>query len=215
MSALNPTTEELWKPIAGYEGLYEVSNCGRIKGLAGRAGYHGTHDHIKAQHKNRIVGTEHLRVTLSRDSKRKHHSVHRLVAFAFIGPPPDALHIHINHIDGDPANNCAGNLEWVTPEENVRHAARLGLMPSGDRNGSRLHPERLGRGLRNGRYTKPEQTPRGSKHGMAILTEGQIIDIRQLRDEGRSLSSLAREFHISKTHVSRIVNRRVWTHLLE
>ena len=45
----------------------------------------------------------------------KTHYVHRLVAQAFLGPPPSEKHTQVNHIDGDPANNRADNLEWVTP----------------------------------------------------------------------------------------------------
>ena len=52
----------------------------------------------------------------------KTHYVHRLVAQAFLGPPPSEKHTQVNHIDGDPANNRADNLEWVTRSENIRHS---------------------------------------------------------------------------------------------
>jgi len=53
----------------------------------------------------------------------KNHSVHRLVAQAgFIPPPPSEKHEQVNHIDGNPANNRADNLAWVTPSENIRHS---------------------------------------------------------------------------------------------
>ena len=48
--------------------------------------------------------------------------VHRLVAQAFLGPPPSKEHTQVNHIDNDPANNRADNLEWVTPLENTKHS---------------------------------------------------------------------------------------------
>ena len=50
------------------------------------------------------------------------HRVHRLVAQAFLPPPPSEKHTIVNHIDGDRANNRADNLEWVTPSENIRHS---------------------------------------------------------------------------------------------
>ena len=53
----------------------------------------------------------------------KTHLVHRLVAKAFRPPPPSEKHTQVNHIDGDPANNRAENLAWVTPSENTRHYA--------------------------------------------------------------------------------------------
>ena len=52
----------------------------------------------------------------------KNHAVHRLVALAFLPPPPSETHTQVKHKDGDPANNRADNLEWVTRSENVRHS---------------------------------------------------------------------------------------------
>jgi len=53
----------------------------------------------------------------------KTHLVHRLVAKAFLPPPPSEKHTQVMHIDGDPANNRADNLGWVTRSENRRHAS--------------------------------------------------------------------------------------------
>ncbi|CAE7635044.1 unnamed protein product, partial [Symbiodinium sp. CCMP2456] len=52
----------------------------------------------------------------------QHYYVHRLVATAFLGPPPDPTCWQVNHIDGNPANNLLTNLQYVTPAENQRHA---------------------------------------------------------------------------------------------
>jgi hypothetical protein len=52
----------------------------------------------------------------------KKHYVHRLVAQAFLPPPPSEKHTQVNHTDGDPANNRADNLAWVTPSENTQHS---------------------------------------------------------------------------------------------
>ena len=52
----------------------------------------------------------------------KKHYVHRLVAQAFLEPPPSEKHTEVNHIDGDRANNRPDNLKWVTPSERIRHA---------------------------------------------------------------------------------------------
>ena len=52
----------------------------------------------------------------------KKHRVHRLVADEFLPPPPSEEHTHVNHKDGNPANNRADNLAWVTPSENIRHS---------------------------------------------------------------------------------------------
>lgn len=108
--------KEEWKPIKGYEGLYEVSNMGRVKSL--RYG------------KERIMSTPddssgYKRVKLTKQIT-KGKQVHRLVAEAFI-PNPMNLPV-VNHLDGDKHNNCVSNLEWCTKKENTNHAIKTGLM---------------------------------------------------------------------------------------
>lgn len=99
--------KEIWKPIPGYEGLYEVSNFGRVRSLR-----FGKIRIIKS-HKDKL-GYRHIR--LIKDEKRKMYLVHRLVAMAFI-PNPDNLPI-INHKDENPDNNSSENLEWCTYQYN-------------------------------------------------------------------------------------------------
>ena len=57
---------------------------------------------------------------------RRSESLHRLVAFAFFGPPPSRCHTHVNHKDGNKSNNAASNLEYVTPAENAAHYWKSG-----------------------------------------------------------------------------------------
>lgn len=118
---------EVWKPIEGYEGLYEVSNFGRIKSLRrdvaipnqrlGTVGYRTYPERIKPCVKNRYG---YYQVTLSKEAKSRTFRVHRLVALAFI-PNPDNKP-YINHIDGNKKNNRIENLEWCTASENNWHA---------------------------------------------------------------------------------------------
>lgn len=108
---------EEWRPVVGYEEGYEVSNLGNVRSLDPR-------HYLKLKNlKSNKDG--HLRVWLSKNSKKRAFFVHRLVAFAFIDNP-DKKPI-INHIDGVPFNNEVSNLEWCTHSENVRHAFDLGL----------------------------------------------------------------------------------------
>lgn len=112
---------EVWKSIKGYEGIYEVSNMGRIRTYRKKDGWVG----YKATDTPRLMsvishGNGYLYVTLSKDSKTENRYVHRLVAEAFIGAIPQG-HV-INHLDYDKTNNCADNLEIVTQKENVGHS---------------------------------------------------------------------------------------------
>lgn len=115
---------ERWKDIPGYEGLYQVSDLGRVKRLK------KWDVNLRGYKDNEMVmvptdnGNGYMIVALSRKGARKNYYVHRLVAEAFVsrGRPDQGC---INHIDHNRKNNSASNLEWCTPGENVRHSAHL------------------------------------------------------------------------------------------
>lgn len=116
--------KEYWVDIKGYEGLYQVSNLGRVRSLD-RVQYNpvaATHQtlhkgHILPQRKN---DREAMMVMLrNAEGKRKNCQVHRLVAMAFL-PNPDNLPV-VNHKDYDRSNNCVDNLEWCTHYYNVHY----------------------------------------------------------------------------------------------
>ena len=112
---------EQWKPIEGYEGLYEVSNLGHVRGVARIVRSSGISQRMAL---GRVLKpyTNKLRyqyVALSKDNKRETLSVHRLVAMAFI-PNPDNLPC-VNHKDEDPKNNKVENLEWCTTKYNLNY----------------------------------------------------------------------------------------------
>ena len=101
--------EEIWKDVVGYEGLYEVSNLGRIR----------RNGKILKPQKTR---DGYLRVHLSKNGIAKHGKVHRLVALAFL-PNPQNLP-QINHKDEDKTNNAVNNLEWCSEEYNANYGTR-------------------------------------------------------------------------------------------
>lgn len=112
-----------WRPITGYAGCYEVSNDGIIRSLDRVAGVtpKGAPRMIKGcEIKPHDNGNGYLRVTLKKNGKPKHISVHRAVAQAFI--PKQVGADIVNHIDFDRKNNCVDNLEWCSQKENIHHS---------------------------------------------------------------------------------------------
>lgn len=98
---------ENWKPIEGYETMYQVSNLGRVRSIAGLR---------PCVLKQRYDRGGYMRVNLAQDGRKTTHKVHRLVALAFV--PIVQGKNQVNHIDADKTNNKASNLEWVTQKEN-------------------------------------------------------------------------------------------------
>ena len=110
--------EEIWKPIPGYEGRYEVSNHGRVRSFVTGTGSKGAVHYLK-QDASHPRG--YRRVTLSMNRKTEKIQVHRLVAALFIGPPPTPEH-QVDHDDFNTGNNRWDNLKWVTSQENHEHS---------------------------------------------------------------------------------------------
>lgn len=105
---------EIWKDVAGYEGLYQVSNNGRIRNAKGL---------IMSQKPSK---DGYVRILLFKKGKYKAEYIHILVAKEFV-EKPSAENLEVNHIDGDKANNNYLNLEWVTKSQNTLHAIQNNL----------------------------------------------------------------------------------------
>jgi hypothetical protein len=161
--------ESTWRDIANFPG-YQVSQRGEVRSLK----------------RNRLLALVprergYLAVNLYREGKPHNCLVHRLVAQAFCGDIPPGY--HVNHKDGDKANNDASNLEIVTPEENRRHALRTGLIKRG------------------------EDNPR------AKLTEADVRELRRLHAEGTTVRVLTRRYDLSEHGVYLILRRKTWRHV--
>lgn len=105
--------DEIWRDIEGFEGLYQVSNLGRVKCVEhkcpGRCGLRTVKEHLMTQ----VKGAKgYMYVSLSNMDRGRTFTVHRLVAKAFI-PNPENNPV-VNHKDENKANNCVDNLEWCT-----------------------------------------------------------------------------------------------------
>ena len=109
---------EVWKPIKGYESLYEISNRGTIRKINNKK--------LKMPHKHRMG---YLKVMLYSNGKEKSFYLHRLIAKAFIPNPKN--YPCVNHINGTKNDNSINNLEWCTRSQNTQHAYNTGLIKSG------------------------------------------------------------------------------------
>ena len=111
---------EEWRPVVGYEGLYEVSSYGRVRGV-------DRYDNRNCFRKGKVLSPfkdryGYLSVVLSCNGKCKTTNVHRLVAKAFL-PNPDNLP-QVNHKDEVKLNNCVDNLEWCSAKYNNTYGTR-------------------------------------------------------------------------------------------
>ncbi len=122
--------KELWKPVSGYEGCYEVSSLGRVRSLTRHVNHvNGTcpkYGKILSQSPNT---KGYLLVGLCVEGEQKTKTVHKLVALAFLVNPDDLP--EVNHKDGNKSNNSDSNLEWSSGEDNIKHATRNGLRAKG------------------------------------------------------------------------------------
>lgn len=105
--------EEIWRDIKGFEGLYQVSNMGRVKSFRKSKKLCEPEEYIL---KNYSANNGYLQVYLYGHKKRKAPLVHRLVAEAFVPNPNN--YPHVNHKDENRSNNVADNLEWCTAAYN-------------------------------------------------------------------------------------------------
>ena len=115
--------EEIWKPVVGFEGRYDVSNMGRVRSLINNC------ENLRAEPKIRkltLGKSGYFYVVLWDHGNNKVLRVHRMVAEAFLEKPDNAE--CVNHVNGIKTDNRVENLEWCTLSENTLHAIRLGLV---------------------------------------------------------------------------------------
>lgn len=147
MANADPITTpiEEWRDIPGYEGLYQVSDHGRVRSLD-RIVPHKNHGEMKV--KGRVLAQPHdeegrRQVVLSKENGQTIRRVHQLVLEVFVGPRPDGY--HGCHNDGDNANNRLTNLRWDTASENnfdlVRHGTHWNGKKQFCKHGHEFTPE--------------------------------------------------------------------------
>ena len=119
---------EKWLPVAGYEGLYEISNLGRLKSLKKILKLKGNHTLIYEERIMKLKVSEtrrYYQVKLYKEAVYKYWFIHRLVAFHFIENVQNKP--QINHKNGIKTDNRVENLEWCTNQENITHSVVTGL----------------------------------------------------------------------------------------
>jgi hypothetical protein len=114
---------ETWKDIKGYEGIYQISNLGRVKRISN---IHWCNLKYRDNYYLKPLdnGKGYLRIKLSVKSKSRRVMLHRLIAEAFIENPNN--YPFVNHIDGNKKNNNLNNLEWCTQSQNCLHSVKMG-----------------------------------------------------------------------------------------
>ena len=113
-------TSEIWKPVVGYESLYEVSSLGRVRSIPRPRAKGGIR-------KLSVRSNGYLYLPLQKNQRKKQALVHRLVAEAFLGPQPSDRH-RVTHINGQRQDNRLENLAWrvrLVSREDVDRAAEL------------------------------------------------------------------------------------------
>jgi hypothetical protein len=102
--------KEVWKPVVGYEGLYEISNTGRVKSFKSR---------ITKILKPCMNNNKYLHIGLLLDKKMKTHRIHQLVAMAFLDHVPCGMKVVVDHINDNRLDNRAENLQIISHRDNV------------------------------------------------------------------------------------------------
>lgn len=181
-------SREIWRPVEGTNGVYQVSNRGRVQSL----------DHYTTSSRGirRFFRGKMLRVAISKSSGRyarvairgQGRDVHSLVAGAFLGPRPAGT--HVNHRNGDKSDNRVENLEYVTPAENAQHAWRTGLMEA----------------------SRATSFQRGWQPPQTRLTPELVRYIR-LAAFTKSQRQIAREIGFHRSTVQAVIVRRTWRHI--
>ena len=168
---------EVWAAVPGYEGLYEISSVGRVrrssKSRMAPAG------HVLRQRK---TWDGYLKVSLSKHWRYWHTKAHRLVALAFLGPPPFPG-AHVAHFDGDRTNNRLSNLRWATPAQNEADKRRHG---------------------------SARGAPNGERHPGARLTASMVAAMRREAIAGQSVAAVAGRFGVPKLTAYDAIVGKTW-----
>lgn len=171
--------------------IYEISSDGRV------FSHNYKNSGRRKELRQRLDRYGYPIVFMSSNGRKYKRTVHRLVAFAFLGNPI-AERTHVNHKNGVRHDNDFTNLEWVTHQENVQHSWKV--------NG-RKHSE--------SRVKAHIALFTGESNPVAKLTTEQVLEIKDKRRNGATLKELSAEYGVATGQISSIARGKSWSHLLE
>lgn len=184
--SVSDTPQEIWKPIPVYPD-YEISNHGRVRRCNSVGRWAAGHVLRPGQ-----ARSGHLYVMLSKaDRHARKQYIHRLVAMAFVAPPPFDGAMVLHH-DDCPKNNRPDNLYWGDHKQNARDAKL-----------NRKQPAEVSQ-----RGAQP-----GSANSSAVLSEDDVQQIRRYLDNGLCGACIARLFGVRKETIYSIAKGRTWRHI--
>jgi hypothetical protein len=182
-----------WRAVVGFKGRYEVAPDGRVRTVLSRVPRH-----YKTELRTRPNEHGYPVVTLRAEDGRTHcQTVHGIVARAFLGPCPEGM--QIAHSDGTRTNSHVSNLRYATPAENQADRLVHGTDRNGDKNPTRLRPERVAR---------------GERCGTAKLTADLVRAIRAANATGLGQKRLAKLYGVRPSTIWEILAGRTWRHVV-
>lgn len=194
-------SDEIWKPIARFNGEYEVSDMGRVRSthkvIVRSCGKPYTR--ISRVLRPAIDAVGYMRIAVSFKGSLITCKVHRLVAEAFIDNPENKP--TVNHKWGNKLDNRASELEWATCEEQTEHAIRTGLIKM------EYTPDER-------RQSVNRVIKRGSLNGCSKLTEAEALEIRRkFVPTVYTREMLSKEFKVTIACIKNVLSRKTWKHV--
>lgn len=178
-------SKEIWVPVKGYEGRYEVSSLGSIRSLdMMMKNGHGTYSRKKGRTLKTFKNRKgYLQVKLCKDGLNESTVVHRVVAMSFIENKNG--YDQVNHLNGIKDDNRVENLEWCSNRQNIIHAYKNGLI----------------------------NTNKGENHHMSKLTNSNVVAIKKRIKKGEAMHRIASDYNVSTTAIMYIKSGVNWSHI--